>query len=402
MSSPSTIIYNCHAHSFTLNCIPERFFTKLVSVQTLAKWAQNSRAIHWIIKKAFVAGLSREERVSAQRRLEALMGIVRFKKQQEIVEDLASYYPTGTVLVLLSMDFTSMGAGPSPVNFEQQLDELQALAASYNSGQSPKQNRLYPFVCIDPRNPDYKRHFDTYVKGRPSGVHWGMKLYPSLGYWVQDPLLDDCYAYCQEHDIPVLSHVIPKNAVYFKDKGHQERLISQAIQLAALPEEEKRESALKLLTDHPEHKGKKRYDFAWYLNHPRNFKDVLKRYPNLKLNLAHFGGDAEWHAYLGTPTSSPRAGHDWFTIIRDEFLAKPEYPNVYTDISFTVSDPTLFPLLKIILSDLAIQQKVLYGSDYFLLEKNMSERQFSMNVRGYLDDPVYWKIANANPQNYLT
>jgi predicted TIM-barrel fold metal-dependent hydrolase len=54
--------------------------------------------------------------------------------------------------------------------------------------------------------------------------------------------------------------------------------------------------------------------------------------------------------------------YSWFSIICDLMRT---YKNVYADISYTLNDITLLPLLKMILEvDENIRKKVLFGTDF--------------------------------------
>ena len=66
-----------------------------------------------------------------------------------------------------------------------------------------------------------------------------------------------------------------------------------------------------------------------------------------------------------------------------------EYPNVHADISFTVHDKGLYPILKNLLQSSDSKNYVLFGSDFYMMQKDYRERRFSMDVRGYLDDDDY-------------
>jgi hypothetical protein len=49
-----------------------------------------------------------------------------------------------------------------------------------------------------------------------------------------------------------------------------------------------------------------------------------------------------------------------------------------------------------------VREHVLFGSDFYMLQKDYRERRFGLDVRGYLDDEDYWQIAETNPIRFLT
>ena len=125
----------------------------------------------------------------------------------------------------------------------------------------------------------------------------------------------------------------------------------------------------------------------------------MEQFPNLKINLAHFGGAEEWCKYLDDYAEEACRGRNWYSLIRDLMR---NHPHIYADISFTVYDRSLYPVLKNLLHTPVIQDRVLFGSDFYMLQKDYRERRFGLDVRGYLDDEQYWLIAETNPVRFLT
>ena len=61
----------------------------------------------------------------------------------------------------------------------------------------------------------------------------------------------------------------------------------------------------------------------------------------------------------------------------------------------------LYPLLRNLLKTPQIKNNVLFGSDFYMLQKDYSERRFGIDVRGYLNDDEFWMIAETNPKKFL-
>lgn len=76
---------------------------------------------------------------------------------------------------------------------------------------------------------------------------------------------------------------------------------------------------------------------------------------------------------------------------------------MYADISYTIFNfQENAPLLKILLEDDDIAPKVLFGSDYYMVEsEKYSEKRLSIDLRFALGENFFWEIASANPQKYL-
>lgn len=120
----------------------------------------------------------------------------------------------------------------------------------------------------------------------------------------------------------------------------------------------------------------------------------------MRICLAHFGGIGEWQRQINE-TRNP-ADPTWLKKIR-ELIKCGKYPNLYTDISYTIFNfHENVPLLKILLEDEEILEKVLFGSDFYMVEsEKYSEKRFSIDLRYALGEEKFWKIAYENPMTYL-
>ena len=90
-----------------------------------------------------------------------------------------------------------------------------------------------------------------------------------------------------------------------------------------------------------------------------------------------------------------------------------DYPNLYTDISYTIFKFEKFiPLLKLFLGDpaepkplkrvLDVREKVLFGSDFYMTrQEGHSEKEISIRLRNALGEQLFRQIAETNPQAYL-
>ncbi|MBD3345522.1 MAG: amidohydrolase family protein [Chitinivibrionales bacterium] len=89
--------------------------------------------------------------------------------------------------------------------------------------------------------------------------------------------------------------------------------------------------------------------------HPRVWRDVLNNFPNLKLCLAHFGGD-EWKRGLDS---------DWITEI---ISLTEEFPNVYTDFSCWDLDDWKETFKSVLLNKQYshLKEKILFGTDWYM------------------------------------
>lgn len=122
----------------------------------------------------------------------------------------------------------------------------------------------------------------------------------------------------------------------------------------------------------------------------------MKKYKKMRLCLAHFGGNEEWKKYLEYPSEND----NWLYRIRKMML---EYDNLYADISYSIfSFQDNAPILKVLLQDKTIKERVLFGSDFYMATKEKyEEKRLSITLRAMLGEELFWQIANINPKQFL-
>jgi predicted TIM-barrel fold metal-dependent hydrolase len=144
------------------------------------------------------------------------------------------------------------------------------------------------------------------------------------------------------------------------------------------------------------------------LSHPRNYEAVLARFPKLRLCLAHFGGAAEWDRSLRGRTARDLDDRPWVQWIVD-LIRSGTYPNLYTDTSYLIFQSpgrqvhvTYMDYLKVLLADPRVREHVLFGSDYYMVEREpFTEKEVSIGLRSHLGEELYFQIANVNPRRFL-
>jgi predicted TIM-barrel fold metal-dependent hydrolase len=280
--------------------------------------------------------------------------------QEEVFQQVALQYPKGkTVFVVLPMDMGFMDLGELDTSIERQHEELLSLAEYYKP-------QIIPFYAADPRHPDIlERVKNNLARDKFQGI----KIYPNLGYKPNDPKLMEIYKLCIEGDFPVLTHCSPGGIWRY-----------------GLSKEERRANS-----------------------EPLNYKHILDTpgYQNLKLCLAHFGGAEEWIKHL-KGRAQENEEQAWIKTIY-EMLTSGMYPNLYTDISYTVFTPKvqglyidLVDYLKVLLAHPLVRKRVLFGSDYYMVEReSVSEKEASILLRSRLGEDLYKQIAYTNPREFL-
>ncbi|MEO1275690.1 MAG: amidohydrolase family protein [Pseudomonadota bacterium] len=342
-------IVNCHTHVFTLDCIPDGILpTPLMSLLRKG-WLRR----HFVRK--FESGMFGENLQRAMR----FARITGDLSQRQVFDVVAGYYPEDTRFVVLPMDMAIMAGGEAPTTLKQQHDELAEIAKETGG-------KAMPFCAVDPRREgvldELKRCHQEH------GFH-GVKLYPPLGFKPWDPVLrDQIYPYCVDNNLPVMTHC--------SRGGLRQKGMSDSDQAA--------------------------------VTGPIAFQDILHDFPELRICLAHFGGEADWNDYLGKPHPGPLGqprfrGENWLTCILD-WLRQEKFPNLWTDVSYTMFNTTQnIPALNVFLQDELVAKRVLFGSDYYMAEiEAKSERQVSIELRHGIGDALFHRIAVANPVEWLT
>lgn len=144
----------------------------------------------------------------------------------------------------------------------------------------------------------------------------------------------------------------------------------------------------------------------------------------LKICLAHFGGSAEWYKYFQdsyntynnniAPNNSYYKNRkntlnhgstrtiwwnaSWLSVIYD-LIVKYEY--IYSDVSFILFNEELYPMLKYLMNDDKVSNRILFGTDYYVVSQKNVDKVLYHNLRSYLGEELFHKIAVENPKNYL-
>lgn len=350
-------IYNCHIHTFTIRHAP-RHFLKLVFgpvLGPLASWALRWKPLARLILQiaAWLNPFQHNDLIERQARFVARGSST---SQQDILEAIQKQYPLDTNFIILPMDMAYMKLGRVEEPLETQHQELLALAAA--SG-----GRVIPFFAVDPRRDGIVDQVRQWVM--PDKFR-GVKIYPNLGYPPDAETLLEVYALCEQRKVPVMAHCTPG--------GVWEYGLKEADRIR--------------------------------LGHPCNYEPILKRFPRLRLCLAHFGGSEEWLKHLKTPRED--AEDPWVKCIAD-MIRSGQYPGLYTDISYTIFAPRprelyfdYFDYLKVLLADPHLRERVLFGSDYYMVEReSLTEKEVSIVLRSRLGEDLYFQIAHHNPKSYL-
>lgn len=171
-------------------------------------------------------------------------------------------------------------------NFTNQIEELELLAS--------KNKRVKPFLGIDARR-SKKQNLVDLVKEKIIGegaLFAGIKLYAPTGFSPTDPALyarNGVYDLCEKYQIPITVHCSSEGFSTHANSVRINGWVNLNNKLVKMDNEIVRFGipffSLRLRTAIKER--------ALTLNHPKIWGKVFEKYPNLKLNMAHFGGKDE-------------------------------------------------------------------------------------------------------------
>lgn len=334
---------NCHSHAFVKSHVPEKF------IPLLSKSILNNpklyNSLEWVLKN--VNPFTPKDAVE---RYANYLGTLD-KTQEQVYLEGASQWPKGTKTVILAVDMENMGRGQVDTPYIDQVKEMLALAKKY------KGIRL--FVMVDPRSPHLQELYD--LMASHTGLVYGIKLYPPMGYYPTDKKLKPFYELAMVHKWSVISHCTAKSPVYYSGKGIKKMLNKQDTYYK------------KSLT----RKGKCS-NFA----HPHHLKLLALNYPTLKICAAHAGGSADWFQYC--------------------IDAVEELGNFYIDLSFTFDKKQeqedfaetchLYPKLA---------TRSLLGNDYFMTQTITRGNPFYEPMMESLGTDLFFDIFVRNPKNFL-
>jgi predicted TIM-barrel fold metal-dependent hydrolase len=280
-------------------------------------------------------------------------------------------YETDSIHVPLMMDTSMAVKGKMKRTIREQMEDLRDLRNKYPE-------RILPFVSIDPNNPEAFQLFSDAFDSEKDFKFWGVKIYPCLGYLPSHPVLMKIFKICEECNIPIITH---GSSVATKPKYKKSHIYGLELD---------RDGKIVPVDKYVKLRTKNDWKF---FNDPKNWIPVLEAYPNLRLDLAHFGGDE----FLKFGTLQ----RNWVVDIIDMLLSG-KYPNLYTDFSYTLYDSRKYIKLKqLLLDNPKILDRVLFGTDFFMILLEGSFRVIRTNFITYMGEILMDKIGKTNNRKFL-
>ena len=278
------------------------------------------------------------------------------------------------IIVPLMMNFDhGHKKNPPATPFNDQLATMICLTLT-------ARGRIMPFFAFDPRADVLRKDpIHSARKAIEEQGFVGIKLYSPLGYLPWDDTnprvrksLYELYSYCcygqqgahRSHPIPITAHCSWCAGAYSRQ---------------AVP-------GVSNLTKHY-----RRYA------HPEHWKKVLKEFPMLKLNLAHFGGLGEWEAL----SRKRKPDHEWIETICDMIR---KHDNVYTDLSFHGLPASVLaaPYSKLLHDRIdGIEEKILLGSDWYMSRAQCRLSEYWQGFKKSLSPQRFEMMTSANAITFL-
>jgi predicted TIM-barrel fold metal-dependent hydrolase len=353
------MLINAHCHVFTF----ETFLTSAAETNIKARLmsgklseAAANDALK-IAKKILFSG-NADERIADLAKRYGLEGnpILEFLRRgcrdtiSEVTDDLMKDTIAGAgtpdvIVVPLMMDVIEADASSRDLSlYKDQYDQTVQQAVRHPG-------RVLPFVAVNPlRGPGAH---ELMVHALDSGECVGVKLYPSLGWEANHPMVDKIMRDCEHYSAPLTMHC--------NDGGFC---------------------------------GAEQYDY--YLCSPISWRDVVRKY-DVRFNFAHFGDQ--------TPGKDPVGSA---TLWRD-YIVKlmADYPKcVYADVSYqsgplgTADEKTAY--VAWLKNELASPHgnNILFGTDSFMLLQAMADRDYWQFFKTQLGK-TFQRIAEDNPKRFL-
>ncbi len=354
--------FDVHTHIFNKDYIPDKYFGIRIPFLVNADFLMQLESLMDFIS------LDEDDKFS---NYAYFIDFLSKNSMEEIALELIKKCPENTIFCPLMMDFYP-GITGAKKGIMEQLDEMKTVRDKYP-------DKFLPFVAISPENKDHLKAFEKAFSKEYN--FFGVKIYPSLGYMPSHPNLMNIYEICTNYDIPVITHsgsgtvhssYNKLNLVYYEinDDDDNNNLI--------------------LKNERKNFYFKKQYER--YFNNPGNWKPVLKTFPDLRLNLAHFGGDSEWDKNL-------KNDKEW---ISETINLMESYPNVYSDVSYVFHIPEMHDkFIELYKLNKKVAERTLFGTDFYMVEV---EGHFNNLRKKFIEktgNEIMHKISVVNPLNFL-
>lgn len=134
-----------------------------------------------------------------------------------------------------------------------------------------------------------------------------------------------------------------------------------------------------------------------HLTNPQIWWDILAKYPTLKVNFAHFGGNTQFIDHFSD-------GNKPLYVLNIIGLMR-EYPNVYADIAFhngaVDNKDKYLNAVRSAMDNIWVADRLLFGTDWPLNLMEYPTKTFVKNLKEGLGNEIMTIIGEVNPQRFL-
>lgn len=362
LEKPDTV-FESHFHIFDKYCVTKNYF-----LLRLLGHLDPDKSVDDLLDEMITS-----EKDNA---VDEIFRILRMESMLEILDYYLQHYAyqQNIICVPLMMDLDEGWYFNAEKSQHDQIMEIKNIM---------QQRAILPFLSIDPRkatkrgnNNLYKLFLKAFLPDVNGNKFFGVKVYPALGYLASDVALWPIYEVCEARNIPVTTHC--GGTIIRTYKNNYDLFGYQIVNNEVVSYKYHLDIA----------NGKQR---AIFLNDPKHWEVVLKRFPKLKLNLGHFGGIDNWAELAHT-------GQNEAVETINRLMA---YNNVYADISYNIADKDFLKIFKKNFNEnFTIRNKTLYGTDFWMA---LVAGDFKKNHDNFLTKMGTSKeqIMRTNPIKYL-
>lgn len=350
--------FDIHTHLFNKDYIPDKYFGIRIPFLVNVNFLKHLDSILELVSS------DEEDKVYFYA---YFIDFVSKNSMLDIAKYLISNTPRNTIFCSLMMDFSKGIRGKTKKNIFEQLDEYKKIRDKYKK-------IFLPFLAIDPNNADYLKLFQKAFSLDYN--FFGIKVYPAMGFLPSHPNLMKIFEICSKYDIPITAHTgfggvhtnrTSLNIKYFDVDQHGKLFLKR----------EKKNFFFK-----------KQYEK--FFNKPQNWEPVLKAFPDLRLNLSHFGGVQEWE---------DKNSNKWTFRIID---LMERYPNVYSDLSFIIYEDKIHKdFINLFNNNKTVAERTLFGTDFYMIVSEGKYKEIRSRFVTKIGSKTMHKISVENPLNFL-
>lgn len=357
--------FDVHCHLFNRDYIPDNYF------HLRLPWLLKRSMLRRLIR--ILQGRRKDDDTWTQHATD-FMEVASKESLKDVAAELLRQLDGDFLICPLMMDMTQAFGTSHVRDMHHQLDAMREVRNAFP-------DRMLPFVALDPNNPDMELLFEKAFSD--DYRFFGVKIYPVLGYLPNHPRLMDVFERCEALDIPVTTHC----------GGNATRALANRFELPYRRYENGQSVDDVVIVQFTSEAEKGRY-----FSDPARWAPVLERFPKLRLNLAHFGGDEEWRRFCAKEPD---------TWVHRIVSLMERYEHVYADVSFLLHltekrNTGFLETFEELLNDKTlVRGRTLYGSDYYMVLIHEKLPQLAQNFLLRLSDPVVEELTRTNPRRFL-